>query len=467
MTEENRADQNGIVDDPLPAQQLDENDSRPGLKDIFQQAFNKAQRQNQTKSRSGLGRDRSRSLVLLGGAAITVLLLFLMVFSSPNRHGRSASARPRGTPDLGQRSTPGQQASVQGSAIPLMSAQTANSESGDTKQITATDVNNTARPIQPSTSIPPQAATSLPARANRPYALGNIDVSDLQAREHAVQPDLTGKQEADDLRKPSLVFVRSTPNTSAGASPSNVDRLTDEISNQLQLPAGTRLVARLQSVVTSAVKMPIVAAIEYNYERDGEIVVPAGAKALGTLQQADRSGNVGIRFSSIQMPDGTTDKIDATSMSLGFGPLKGTVSGKRTGTNFLVRTFTGLGEAATYLVGSGGLSAPLSESAFLRDRIATNIGIAGDQELNTLTFNQNIVVTVPGNTRFYIVMEQGSALPESESQPTPTQATTPQQANNPPSMEELRELLQLRQEMKAMYQQTGNTQVAAQPVPQQ
>ena len=42
----------------------------------------------------------------------------------------------------------------------------------------------------------------------------------------------------------------------------------------------TRLVARLQSVVTSAVKAPVVAAIEYNYERDGEIVVPAGAKAL-------------------------------------------------------------------------------------------------------------------------------------------------------------------------------------------
>ncbi len=189
---------------------------------------------------------------------------------------------------------------------------------------------------------------------------------------------------------------------------------TEEGPVTLALPAGTKLIARLESVVTSAVKEPVVAAIEYNYERDGEIVVPAGAKALGSLQQADRSGNVGIRFSSIQMPDGTTEKIDATAMSLTYGPLKGTVSGKKTGTNFLVRTFTGLGQAATYLVGSGGMSAPLSESAFLRDRIATNIGIAGDQELNNLTFNQNIVVTVPGNTRFYIVMEHGAALPEGQ-----------------------------------------------------
>jgi hypothetical protein len=207
-----------------------------------------------------------------------------------------------------------------------------------------------------------------------------------------------------------------------------------------------------------------VAAIEYNYERDGEIVVPAGAKALGTLQQADRSGNVRVRFDSIQMPDGTMEKIEATAMSLDYGPLKGEVNGKKTGTNFLVRTFTGLGQAATYLVGAGGVSAPLSESAFLRDRIATNIGIAGDQELNRLTFNQNIVVTVPGNTRFYIVMEHGTALPEGQIQSESTQQTN----NAPlPSLEDLRQLLQLRREMNAMYQQAAGTQSTAQQAPQE
>jgi hypothetical protein len=292
-------------------------------------------------------------------------------------------------------------------------------------------------------------------------------VSDISGRQRPNQIDSTAKQESDDLRKPSLVFVRSAQNASPNGNSRIIGAAADETSNRLELPTGTRLVARLQSVVTSAVKAPVVAAIEYNYERDGEIVVPAGTKALGTLQQADRSGNVGIRFSSIQMPDGTTEKIDATSMSLSYGPLKGTVSGKKTGTNFLVRAFTGLGEAATYVVGSGGLSAPLSESAFLRDRIATNIGIAGDQELNDLTFNQNIVVTIPGNTRFYVVMEQGAALPEAQTQTPAAQSATTQQTNNVPSMEELRQLLQLRQEMSAMYQQAGNSQVAAQPPPPQ
>jgi hypothetical protein len=220
----------------------------------------------------------------------------------------------------------------------------------------------------------------------------------------------------------------------------------------VDLPAGTRLVARLESVVNSAIKTPVVAAIEYNYEKDGQIVVPAGAKAIGSLQQADRSGYVAIRFDTIQMPDGTSERIDAAAMSLAYGLLKGVVSGKRTGTNFLVRTFTGLGEAATYLVGSGGLSAPLSESAFLRDRIATNIGIAGDQELNSLAFNQNIVVTVPGNTRFYLVIEKETRTGEREAR----QAGSLQANNAPlPTAEELRQLLQLRRELSDMYQQSG------------
>ena len=94
-----------------------------------------------------------------------------------------------------------------------------------------------------------------------------------------------------------------------------------------------------------------------------------------------------------------------------FRPLKGSVSGKKTGTKFLVRTFTGLGTVAAYLVGNGGSSGfygPLSESALLRERVANNVGVAGDEELNELAFNQNIVVTVPGNTRFYIVLGTGS-----------------------------------------------------------
>jgi len=72
-----------------------------------------------------------------------------------------------------------------------------------------------------------------------------------------------------------------------------------------------------------------VAAIEYNYEKDGQIVVPAGTKALGTLQQADRSGYVAIHLPCTSLPDGATRKSIGGAMSLTYGPLKGNVSGER------------------------------------------------------------------------------------------------------------------------------------------
>jgi hypothetical protein len=224
------------------------------------------------------------------------------------------------------------------------------------------------------------------------------------------------------------------------------------------LPPGTRLVARLESAVSTGVKEPVVAVIEYNFEREGEIVVPAGAKAIGQLRQADRSGNVDIRFDRLEMPDGTTQRLDGVAMDLTFRPLKGSVSGKKTGTKFLVRTFTGLGTVAAYLVGNGGSSGfygPLSESALLRERVANNVGVAGDEELNELAFNQNIVVTVPGNTRFYIVLGTGAAGRDAGSRQAVAPVPAGSRVTTTPSFEELRQLMQLRQELSAMYQQTG------------
>jgi len=44
----------------------------------------------------------------------------------------------------------------------------------------------------------------------------------------------------------------------------------------------------------------------------------------------------------------------------------------------------------------------------LRERIASNAGLAGEQEMQSLASNENIVVSVPGNTRFFIVLLEGA-----------------------------------------------------------
>jgi Bacterial conjugation TrbI-like protein len=438
---------------------------RPGLRDVFRQAFEKARGEQKAPiTQQQKSRDRGKSLFLLVGAAFAVLLMFFAVFSSPNRTSKQGQMSSTGKPDLGRRETPGQRAASQmGSVTPLMTADTSRSASPDNTAVTADDVDKTARPRQQPLG---QQATPKSEAANLGrFALGQIDFSNPeQAPAPHRQPASMGS--TDELRKPSLVFVRNAEIGSMGPAPRAVSATIEESPLSRILPAGTRLVARLQSVVSSALSTPVVASIEYNYESSGEILVPAGAQVIGKVQRADRSGYLAISFDTLEMPDGTSEKISATAMSLAYGPLKGTVSGKHTGTNLLVRSFTGLGTVASYLVGGNGLNAPLSESALLRERIAENVGVAGDQALNSLAFNQNIVVTIPANTRFYVVLQKPSFEDGAGNRSTsPLSQTTNNTA--PPTLDELRQLMQLRRELSEMYQAPNPQPAPAQQQPQQ
>lgn len=442
--------------------------AHPGWREIFRQAFEKARREQRVTNRRDLGRDRSRSLLLLGGAAIVVLLLFLAMFSSSSATRKTAEARRRATPDLGHRVAPGrQQTSEEGSATPLLNAQTGQQERQENQSLTAEDVGRTASPTQSYGGLGPKPWAGSVTGGAGPYALSKIDFSDPASQQQASAVSASPASSlSDDLKKPSLVFVRSIQGNSAAERARVAPALLDERPAALGLLPGTKLLARLQSVASSALQAPIVAAIEYNYERNGQVIVPAGARALGSLRQVDRSGLMAFHFDTLQLPDGTVEKIDGTAMSLTFGPLRGNVRGKRIGTRFLVGTLTGLGTAATYLVGAGrgnGLSDPLSEGALLRDRMATNIAVAGDQQLTNLAFGQNIVVTLPGNTRFYIVVQKGPAAHDGDFRSASTQ---PASDTRWPTLKELRELMQLRHELSELYQQQ-NTQDSAQQAPQQ
>ena len=300
------------------------------------------------------------------------------------------------------------------------------------------------------------------------YALSKVDFSDPLAGKSATAPPIPPPTpphaaEEADLRKPSLVFVRSTQ-----ASPAVKPLVPEPEEETVGLPAGTRLLARLQAPVSSAVATPVVAVIEYNYERDGQIVMPAGAKVLGRLAQVSPSGDAAIQFSEVEMPDGTSEKLDASAMDLNFKPIKGYVSGKKTGTKFLVRSLTGLSTVASYLVGpqasnSAGL---VSTNVLLRERLADNVASAGQEQLNGLAFNQNLVVTVPGNTRFYIVLQKPSSERGNGVSVTGNTTLRSAGANGAvPTLEELRQLIQLRREINELYTQNSgqpSTQPSAQ-----
>jgi hypothetical protein len=449
-------------------------------REILRQAFEKArQAQQPVSTRRDLSKDKSKSLLVLVGAAALMLLVFLAIFSAPQKPKKIDTGRRPGTPDLGRRSTPGEESTLQGSVTPMLNADVSGGQPLNSADVTPEDVNRTARlgPAQGHATVPGTQGVP-PKKGAAQYALGRVDFSDpalAQQAGYGVGPAYphspappADSTESEELRKPSLVFIRSPDNSVARAAEARPAVLEQ---NQILsgLPAGTRLVARLESAVSTAVKEPVVAVIEYNYERDSEIVVPAGAKAVGQLRQADRSGYVDIRFDTLEMPDRSREKMDGVAMDLKFEPLKGSVSGKKTGTKFLVSAFTGLGTVAAYLVGNGGSSGfygPVSESTLLRERVANNVGIASDQELNELALNQNVVVTVPGNTRFYIVLETGALERGGASTQPTTLASTGSRSATVPSLDELRQLLQLKQELSTMYQQAG-TSPAATPAPQQ
>src|SRR6202040_2464605 len=219
---------------------------------------------------------------------------------------------------------------------------------------------------------------------------------------------------------------------------------------------------------------PVVAAIEYNYERDGEIVIPAGSKAFGDLSQANDQGYVGIQFHTIQMPDETSQKIEGHAVGLQYQPLRGQVTGRNTGKKFLVRSLTGIGTilAATVGVQSGtGVTDALSNNVLLRERVANNVAVAGEQQLNDFAYHQNIVVTVPGNTRFYIVLAKptGSSVGAAPAGSAPARnpsGTSGFATAAAPSVQELRELMELRRELTQMYQQQ-KPQIAEAAVEQQ
>jgi hypothetical protein len=430
-------------------------DGKRGIqwREIIRQAFDKARQTQQPRTtRRELSKDKSKSLVVLGGAAIAMLLLFLGIFSSPQKAKRTGGQA--GAPDLGRRITPGQEGNQGGSVTPMLNAEVSGDEAVNRGDVTPEEIGRTARPGRPKAPAVQQTTPQ--------YALNKIDFDSAPPQEPGYQrpqqPPSPDESPEAALRKPSLVFVRGAETGAAGGAPMR-SAVLEQSDFVTLLPPGTRLVARLESAVSTGVKEPVVAVIEYNFEREGEIVVPAGAKAIGQLRQADRSGNVDIRFDRLEMPDGTTQRMDGVAMDLAFRPLKGSVSGKKTGTKFLVRTFTGLGTVASYLVGNGGSSGfygPLSESALLRERVANNVGVAGDEELNELAFNQNIVVTVPGNTRFYIVLGTSAVGRDAGSRQAVAPAPAGSRVATTPSLEELRQLMQLRQELSALYQQSSS-----------
>jgi hypothetical protein len=459
-----------VTESPVPAEEAVSTARTSALREIFRDALRKARRDHMHgRSRKELSRDKSKSMLLLVGLAVVLLLVLLGFLSAPSKV--SLPSGRRNQPNLGGKVTPGQETADSGKSItPLLDAGQPPLEAAPGNPVTAEEVGRTARSGDASTlsAVPAKPSPANPKNSSA-YALKGIDFSDSLTAKPPVQGPSLLPPDSSALKKPAIVFVRSTE--SAGPTVRSQRVLLEQDTLMDILPAGTQLVARLEAPVSSAEPAPAVAVVEYNYERGGEVVLPAGAKVFGKLVEAHPSGFVDLRFDHIEMPDGSTDKIHATAMDLKFGPLKGHVSGKRSGAKFLVSSLSGVGSAAAYMVGghsTAAFNAPLSENSLLREHVADNAANAGQGELNQLSLNQNIVVTIPANTRFYLVLEEAEMDSGNPAGRHSTRTAISELDNGSElTLEELRELIELRRELSQMYQQSGSQTTTAAQTPAQ
>jgi hypothetical protein len=190
----------------------------------------------------------------------------------------------------------------------------------------------------------------------------------------------------------------------------------------------------------------VIAVVEYNYEDNGQILVPAGTKAYGELTGATPQGWVTLKFHSLEFPNGEVEEIAGTALGMQRQALRGEVSGQNHGKRFLTRALTGVGTIAAFAVGGRGLTGGIDNSILLRERIASNVALAGEQEMARLAYQQNIVVTVPANTRFYLVLNQTEARRSRDADSKATSTTSKPGLSD----QELQEMIQIRNEIREM-----------------
>jgi len=375
---------------------------------------------------------QNRVVIIAAAGAVAALLIFAVV-SIPHRGGtrkevsHSTAAPGRANPENTDRSL-----------LPLIDSGRPTAKEDRQGFLNERDLQRTMK--HRATKISPEPQT------NGTGTLGSIAPFADQAWQappyrpgSSVDPSDSEKVEREAMQKSSLIYVRSASSTAS----SDYSLNNTAANPELGLATGTRLRARLESAATTAVRTPVMAVIEYNYQCDGEIVVPAGAKALGHIRGAKRSGYVDIQFDTLLMPDGVSVAIEAAATDLDLGPLKGKVEGKNTGKNVLVRSLSGIGQAGAMLAGQRNLNQSLNESDLMRERLSNNIGEAGDEEVSRLAIDQDIVVTVSAGVPIYVVLAQAAKPNQAPAYPARRSNSSPAAA----TIEQLHQLLQLQQEL--------------------
>jgi hypothetical protein len=303
---------------------------------------------------SGIGKSK---LILLGGGLAVAVLFFVftaLVGKSPKKQNATKPNTPQ-TRSAGAKQP-------RGSVTPVMETVRTPAPDNSSGQLGPGDIKRT-RSLDG--KVAPTANAQFGQKPTAVASLGNVpSFADTQQKWEEPQPygeatpatamsQTAQQQQQNTLKEPSLIFVRNQVQTQVSSATKFSSDGDD--APWLEMTPGMRIQAKLETQISSAVQEPVVAVVEYTYAIGDKIVVPAGARIYGKLVQADRSGLINVEFDEIRLLDGNRDekreKIDAIGLGLDLGPIKGSVSGKNTGKNFLVRAASGMGSVLAEIAG--------------------------------------------------------------------------------------------------------------------
>ena len=272
-----------------------------------------ATRANKSSS-EGLSKGKLR---LLGGGLAVAVLFFIITAIAGHTPKKQISAMPQ-TPQQKQ----AEARPAKGSVTPVMDTVRTTTPDNSGGQLGPSDIRRTraltGQKVPNSISDSTNRPAAAEQRAGRTLAsVPTFEQTQQKWEDPAPYGEATNQpavqnQQQNALKEPSLVFVRSVTQSSAGTL-SNTSAGGDA-TPRLDLTPGTRIEAKLETQISSAVLTPVVAVVEYTYAIGDRIVIPAGARVYGSLQQADRSGLVSVKFDEVELLDGVRENIEAVGI---------------------------------------------------------------------------------------------------------------------------------------------------------
>ena len=167
---------------------------------------------------------------------------------------------------------------------------------------------------------------------------------------------------------------------------------------------GYHVSTHLETVASTAISAPVIAVVDYDYQRNGVTIVPAGTRFIGTLGGSNETGIVNLQFNEARLPNGNTVAVSAVGLDHQLMPIKGFVTGRHQIEQFLLSALAGMGSTAAVFAGNN-VNGQLTEADLMKMQAAN----AADTSISNYVsdvqrqVSRTLVVTVPAGKQVEVM----------------------------------------------------------------